>query len=395
MRRRTNEQIGIANLKVRAFEDYQGHTGMRVLHLDTERTWRGGEQQMCYLALGMQERGHAAHVVCRPASPCCERAKQMGLQVHPLPIRGDLDVVAAWRLARLADRLDMDILHAHTSRAHLAAVWAKRFSRRPLRCVVHRRVDFSIHKLPLRLSGLKYRSGVDRYIAITTAVKDVMTADGIPSERIAVVHSSTDLRRFDGVGRKAGLRPELGVPEGARLVGNIAAFVGHKGQKYLLDAVPEVLKEFPETFFLIIGDGALRGALEAQAEALEIGQRVVMPGFRDDIPHCLAEFDVFCMSSWAEGMGSVVLEAMAMRLPVVATRAGGLVELVSDGENGTLVAPRDGRALAEGICRLLRDPELGRRMGEAGRRTVEREFTVDRMVERTLAVYEEILADAY
>lgn len=366
---------------------------MNILHIDTERTWRGGEQQMCYLARGLLDRGHGAAVACRPGSECEERARELVLDVHPLSVHGDLDVLAARRLARLADLLGADILHAHTSRAHLHAVWAKRFSRRPLRCVVHRRVDFSIHKLPFRLSGLKYRRGVDRYIAVTAAVKDVMVRDGIASDRIVVIHSGTDLLRFRGVHRKPGLRQALGIPEDARVVGNVGFLVDHKDHANLLDAAADVLKEFPDAFFVIIGEGARRGRIEAKASALGIRDRLSLPGFRSDIPECLAEFDVFCLSSWGEGIGGVVLEAMAAGLPVVSTSAGGLAEVVKDGENGLLVPVRNSMALGGAIRRMLGDPESALRMAQAGRRTVERNFSVEQMVEKTVALYEQVLAE--
>lgn len=364
---------------------------LTVLHLNTERGWRGGEQQMCYLAQGLQSRGHAAHLACRPEGECLVRARGMGLPVHPVAIRGDLDVFAARRLGQLIDEIGADVVHAHTSRTHLAAMLAKRFSARKPRCIVHRRVDFSIHKLPLRLSGLKYRWGVDRYIAITEAVKGVMTADGIPAERISVVHSSVDLGRFDGVTRKPGLRGELGVPEGARVVGNVGALVGHKGQKHLVEAAAAVLKELPQTWFVIVGEGPLRGALESQARELGVADRLRMVGFRKDVPQCLLEFDVFCMSSVMEGLGTSVLEAMAMRRPVVATNAGGLAEAARDGVNALVAPAGDGASLGAALLRMLTDAGLSRRLAEEGRRTVEEEFTADRMVERTITVYRQVL----
>jgi glycosyltransferase involved in cell wall biosynthesis len=364
---------------------------LTALHLNTERGWRGGEQQMLYLAQGLRARGHAAHVACRPGGECLARVRAAGLPAHELSIRGDLDIFAARKLGRLIDEIGADVVHAHTSRTHVAAMLAKRFSARKPRCIVHRRVDFSIHKLPLRLSGLKYRWGVDRYIAITEAVKGVMIADGIPAERISVVHSSVDLGRFEGVARKPGLRAELGVPEGARVVGNVGALVGHKGQRFLLEAAALALKEAPETWFVILGEGPLRGALEAQARALGIAERVRLPGFRRDVPECLLEFDLFCMSSVMEGLGTSALEAMAMRRPVVATDAGGLAEVVRDGVNGLTAPAGDGPALGAALLRLLRDGALAARLAEEGRRTVEVEFTADRMVERTVAVYRQVI----
>ena len=347
---------------------------------------------MCYLARGMRERGHEPHVVCRAGSVCFERVKEMGLPAHEVAIRGDLDLLGARRVAKLADELDADILHAHTSRAHLAAAWGARFARGKPACVVHRRVDFSIHKLPFRLSGLKYRRGVDRYIAVTAAVKRMLIQDGIAPERIEVIHSGTDLSRFENLPRKEGLRAELGIPEGARVIGNVGFLVGHKAHEYLLEAAAMVLKDVPEAFVVVIGEGERREFLETKAAELGVSSRVSMPGFRRDIPECLREFDVFCLSSWGEGIGGVVLEAMAAGVPVVTAAAGGLDEVVRDGVNGILTPIRRSDALAEGILKVLGDADLARRLTEEGRRTVTDSFSVDRMVEKTLALYEDIFS---
>lgn len=364
---------------------------MVIVHADTERTWRGGERQMCTLARGLSGRGHASHIACRPGSPCEREAQRMGLPTHPLNVRGDLDLPAAWRLARLLDALKADIVHAHTARTHLVCAIAAQLARCKPHCIVHRRVDFSIHKLPLRLSGLKYRWGVDQYIAITSAVRDVMIADGIPPERISVVHSSVDLSRFENVVRLPGLRAEWNVPQEAPLVGAVGALVGHKAHRDLLDAAALILRQRPETHVVILGEGPLRPALEAQARALGIEGSVRLPGERPDIPACLLEFDVFCMSSRMEGLGSALLEAMAMRRPAVATNAGGLAEVARDGENALVAPAGDAAALAQCILRLLNDRFLAARLAEAGRRTVEQEFSAEKMVERTLEVYKQTM----
>jgi len=316
----------------------------------------------------------------------------MGLPAHPVLIRNDVDLLGMKRIADLADRLAVDIVHAHTSRAHLAAVAARHFARCRPRCVVHRRIDFSIHKLPLRLSGLKYRWEVDRYVAVTQAVKDVLADDGIPPDKIAVIHSGTDLSRFDHLPPQPALRQELGIPDRARVVGNVGFLVGHKGHEYLLEAAAQTLKEFPDAFFVIIGEGPMREGIQAQARTLGIEGRLSLPGFRNDVPHCLAQFEIFCLSSWGEGIGGVVIEAMAANVPVVTTNAGGLDEVVKDDRNGVIVPVRQSRALADGVRRLLREPETARRLARAARRTVEQNFTVGHMVEKTLALYEDLLA---
>jgi len=365
---------------------------LRTLHLNTEPTWRGGEQQMCYLVRGLMERGHSATVLCPPESPCRAKCESLGLPVIEFRTRGDLDLMAARRLARIVEETGADIVHAHTARTVVPAAACKLFTRRPVRCVAHRRVDFSIHKLPLRLSSLKYRWGIDRFIAITRAVREVMIADGIPAEKIDLIHSATDISRFDGVRRQPGLRKALGVPEGVRVVGAVGALVDHKDHATLLDAAPLVMRVVPDVFFLIIGEGPLRKALEDRARRLGISHALAMPGFRADVPLCLAEMEVFCQPSWGEGLGSAVIEAFAMRLPVVATCAGGLPELIRDGESGLLVPPRDPAALSRALLRVLTDPALARQLGEAGRRTAETDFTADRMVEKTIALYMALLA---
>jgi glycosyltransferase involved in cell wall biosynthesis len=248
--------------------------------------------------------------------------------------------------------------------------------------------------VPLRLAGLKYRWGIDRFIAITEAVKQVMIDDGLPAEKIDVIYSSTDVEHCARAKRVPGLRDELGIPDGARVVGNVAALVGHKGQAYLLEAAAGVLKECPEAFFLILGEGELRAELAARARDLGIDARVSMPGFRDDPLACMKELDVFVMSSWGEGMGSVVCEAMALELPIVVTRAGGLPEVIEHEVSGLTVPPRDPEALAAAILRLLNAPAEAATLAASARGAVERRFSVETMVDRTLLLYRRLLREA-
>ncbi len=218
-----------------------------------------------------------------------------------------------------------------------------------------------------------------------------MTADGIPQERIAVIHSSVDLARFDGLTRNPGLRAELGLPQNAPLIATVGALVPHKGQIHLIEAAAHVLRHAPDTWFLILGEGPLRPQLQARARQLNVAPRLLMPGFRNDVPRCLLESDLFCMPSVMEGLGTAALEAMALKRPVVATTAGGLAEVLRHGENGLAVPPADPPALADALLRLLKDPPLAERLAAEGRRTVEKEFTADRMVERTIELYRRLL----
>ena len=363
---------------------------LKTLHIDTERTWRGGEQQVLYLGSGLKARGHAVTVACQPASPLAERAGAAGLGVAEVRMRGEADFLAVWALRRLIRQGGFDVVHMHTAHAHALGCAAAALARRS-RTVVSRRTAFPA--AARFLGGFKYRHGVDRFIAISQAVKQTLLDAGVEERRVAVVHSGIDLARFEGVSSE-GLREELGVPPDAPVVGTVAALAPRKGHGELLAATRRVLEAEPGARLVLVGDGELRDALEAQAKELDIGHAVTFTGFRSDVPRWLGLFDVFVMPSHLEGLCTSVLDALAMRRPVVATRVGGLPEIVSDGETGLLVPPRAPEALAEAVVRLLRDRALGRRLGEAGRRKVEQEFSAESMIEGTLRVYHEVLNES-
>jgi len=357
------------------------------LHIDGERTWRGGEQQVLYLTAGLARRGHKVTVACQPGSPLAERAAAAGLAVAEVRMRGEADFVAVWALRRLIRRGGFDIVHMHTSHAHTLGSTAARLAARG-RTIVSRRVDFGVANN--LVSAVKYHHGVDRFIAISDAIRRVLLDGGVEPGRIAVVHSGIDLSRFEGV-EPGHFREEFGVAPDAPIVGNVAAMADHKGQRYLLAAMPRVLEAEPRARLFVLGEGELRPALEQQVADLGIGHAVTFAGFRADVAQWLAFFDVFVMSSHLEGLCTSVLDALAMRKPVVASRAGGLPEIVLHEETGLLVPPKEPEPLADAVVRLLRDRELGRRLGEAGRRRVEDHFSADAMVEGTLRVYDEVM----
>ncbi len=369
----------------------RGGRPVRILHVNTERTWRGGEQQNLWLATGLRDRGEESEVVARPGSALAERARAAGLPVHEIPLRGEWDLASVLSLRRLYGRRRPDIVHMHTSHAHTLGCLAR--IGRPLpRTVVSRRVDFSIYRNALRLSRWKYLWLGDRYVAISGAVRDVLVRDGIPADRIEVVPSGVDADRIERAERRD-LRAELGLPPGTPLVGDVAAFGWHKAQEVLVDAVPSLLRRVPDAHVVLVGDGECRPAVEERARALGLlGTRVRFLGFRDDVPEVLQSLDVFVMCSVMEGLCTSALDAQAAGVPVVASAVGGLVEAVADGETGLLVPPRDPEALADGVARLLLDRERAGRLGAAGRRRVREAFSVEAMVEGTRAVYGRVLA---
>jgi glycosyltransferase involved in cell wall biosynthesis len=370
---------------------------LRVLHLNTERTWRGGEQQTLYLMEGLRARGIEQLLVAQRGGALAERARALGLPVKELRMRGEADLFAVLELARLLREGRFTVLHAHTSHGHsLGALAAALLGSGRPRVLVARRVDFSIFRRSFfGLNRIKYVHGVDQYATVSRAIKEVLLKDGLPEARISVVHSGIDLARIDDAPRDdAKVRREFSVPEGDFLVGNVAHMADHKGQVYLVEAVPLVLERVPNATFAIVGDGELRVTLETRARELGVADRVRFPGFREDVPVILKALSVFVMPSHMEGLGTSVLDAMAAGAPVVGTTAGGMTEMIDHGRNGLVCPVRDQKALARAIVELLLDREKAAAFAAEARRLVVERFSKEAMVAKTVEIYGELLQEA-
>jgi len=335
-------------------------------------------------ALGQQARGHRVVLVAHPEGELRRRASDR-LETVPVGGYGDVDLRAGWQLSRLMKRWQPDVVHAHDPHAVAAGALALSIGTpesNPI-LVASRRVDFHIHGNAF--SRWKYRR-VTCFIAASRAIGDMLVEDGIEAQRVVTVHEGIDVDRVEQA-PTANIHEEFWLPAGVPVVGNIAALVPHKGQKHLVDAVPLVITQVPDAHVVILGEGELRPALERQVREMHLEKHVLLPGFRTDVLSLLKAFDIFVMASVTEGLGTSLLDAMAAARPIVATRAGGIPEVVVNEETGLLVPARDHERLASAIVRLLKDPDLRRRLAAAGLNRVRAEFSVDRMVDETLAVY--------
>ena len=357
------------------------------LHIDTARSWRGGQNQVLVTVLCLRALGHRAVLVAHPTGELRRRAEE-GLDLIPLAPRTEMDLGAAWRLSRVIKRLRPDIVHAHDPHGVAMAALALSMSTLPKkpRLVAARRVDFRLGRNAF--SRWKYRQ-VDCFICASEAIRQILLRDGVPQVRAVTVHEGIDFARVDAAPR-AELHQEFWLPHHAPLVGNVAALVPHKGQRHLIEAAAEVLRAEPDAHFIIAGEGELRESLEHQIRHHHLEKHVLLAGFRSDVLSLHKAFDIFVMSSLTEGLGTSLLDAMACGKPVVATTAGGIPEVVRDGETGFLVPPRDHHAMAAAIVRLLKDPGLRERMGAAGLERVRARFTSEAMVRNTLRVYQRI-----
>lgn len=356
----------------------------RILHVNTANTWRGGEQQVVYLVEGLQSRGHNNFVVCQPKSVLREKLFSSKTPVFPLAMHGEWDLIAAIKLAMIIKKNNIQILHLHTAHAHTLGLLAAKFNP-ACKVIVSRRVDFHIH------SRFKYKRGINKIITVSERIRQVLIEDKIDAEKIVAVHSGVDLERFNGIKSNGYIYKEFNLDGKTPIVGIVAALAPHKDHQNFLYAAGKLKEKYPRVKFLIVGEGELKQDLKILTRQLGLEKEVIFTGFRKDSLEIISTFDVFVLSSCLEGMGSVLLEAMALAKPIVATRTGGIPEVVLNGVTGILVSPGDSGELANGIMQLLGDNALAKEMGLKGKERV-KEFSKDKMVEKTEGIYKKIMS---
>lgn len=359
---------------------------IKVCHLDTERSWRGGEQQLLYLARGLRAAGDENLIAARTDSPLAERAGADGFRILPIDPMFEWDPLRAAALRKFLLAGGFDLLHAHT--AHAAALGALATLGTEIPLIISRRVDFHLSINPL--TRWKYRKAA-KVLTVSAAIRDVLIEDGITTGRIDVVYSGVDPARLEK-NEPVGRREEYGLPAAGALVGQVAALAPHKDPINFVRSVAVLKKRHSNISGVMVGTGPLTQQVRAEVDGLGLSNSIHLLGFREDAHRVLRHFDVFVLSSYLEGLGTSILDAMVLGVPVVATRTGGIPEMVEDGVSGLLVPPRDPQALADAVERVLQDAALRDKLRQGGYRTAER-FTTGAMVEATRRAYREVLGN--
>ena len=357
---------------------------MRILLVDLERTWRGGQSQALLLLRGLRERGHTAELVTPSGSALAERAGRAGIAVHDTAARD-----RRWGAARLVRSLlreqRFDIVHANEAHALTAAWLARAHRRAPL--VAARRVTFPLSRGYLSLA--RYRAAAC-IVAISHAVRAQLLAARLAPQRITIVADGVEVPPPVSSEQRRDARERWNFTAGEQVLAFVAPLTAEKGHALLLEAFAAIRRKAPHCRLLLAGDGPLRARLEEQARAAHLVPDVRFAGFVEEIDSVYAACDVFLFPSLSEGAGTSLLSAMAHALPVVALASGGVTEILENGSNGLLVQEASPAALAGAATRLLADGEQARKLGEAARETVAAKFSADRMVEATLAVFERV-----
>ncbi|MGQ9618626.1 MAG: glycosyltransferase family 4 protein [Candidatus Aminicenantia bacterium] len=361
-----------------------------LVHIDCGKEWRGGQSQALYLVKGLKERRYDVTLICQKGSALHHRAEEESVEVYPLKIKSEFDFISAFKISKILKKKRAKIIHFHDSHSVMPGILASIFYPVPIK-IPARKVDFSTRGNPFR--KLKYDKLVTAVIAVSKGVKDVLVKDGIPEPKIHLIYEGTDLKKFEIGGTKEEWKERLGLSRNKFIAGIVAHLADHKGHIYLIQSAKILKEKGAELEILIIGDGELKDFLISKTKELGIEDMVKFLGFRKDIPYLLKAIDLFVLSSYLEGLCTSLLDAMASKLPIVATRTGGIPEAVEDGVNGILVPPRDPSALAEAIYKLYKNRELLNDLGEKGYERVKNMFSVERMVENTINLYNKLLKE--
>ncbi|MBT3879362.1 MAG: glycosyltransferase family 4 protein [Candidatus Scalindua sp.] len=309
------------------------------------------------------------------------------------------DLLAFISIYRLIKRIRPHIVHTHTSKAGLLGRLAAFLARVPV--IIHTPHGHVFHSyygpfmtrifiIAERILSLM----TDKIAALTDRERDEHLEQGVASiEKYTIIHSGVMLQQIMNMnidietGKK-----EFGIPQNSNVIGVVGRLVPIKGHKYLVSAAKRIIKEFDNTVFVFVGDGYLESRLEKQAESLGVRKHIIFAGWRKDVIEVLDLFDILVLPSLNEGMGKVLIEGMALGKPIVASRVGGIIDLVKNGDNGILVSPRDSDALGEAILTLIRNKNLAQRLGEYGKANISPEYDTFVMVRQIEEMYENMLS---
>ncbi|MBI3804402.1 MAG: glycosyltransferase family 4 protein [Nitrospirae bacterium] len=356
--------------------------------MDTSRGFGGQQEWILRLSAALIKSGHRVVLICRPDTPLARKGAERGIPLWTLSVRNSLDLRAVLSLARLICQEEVEVVHTHNAVTSWLAWFAGHawplVPRRPVLVRTRHLANKSRYRFPYRLLS-------DRVVAVSEYLRSYLVEELRLSPAKVVVSSpgiDTDLYRTASVER--GVHEEFGIPSGVPVIGTVAFLRKEKGQSVLIEAAPAILARFPETRFLLVGSGGDEKNLRRQVREEGLEQHFIFTGYRSDIPRLLAAVDLFVAPSLKEALGISILEAMAMEKPVVASGVGGILEVISNRENGLLVPSGNAAALSAALLFLLVHPKRAEQLGRRARRTVEERYNLQHAVEQTVALYRHI-----
>jgi len=372
---------------------------LAVLQTCFSPSWGGLEMQALDVSLRLAARGHRLTLACATGTRLAAEAAQARLERFELDVHGYLHLGAAWRLAQRIRAGAIQVVHSQHSRDLATVVPALAMARSHAPLLLSKRMGSYVAKKDPYHRMLYAR--VAMVLAISEVIRrNVVVTTPVPAARVATLHDAVDAHRFSPAAVDRGAaRRALGFPGDEIVIGMVGRFSPGKGHEEFLDAASRLKRTHPEVRFVIVGEASHGEAdyergIRARAMELALGDTLTFAGFRPDVPQVMRALDILAFPSHAEAFGVVLIEAMAMELPVVSTNCDGVLDIVMDGETGVYVPAKDGAALAGALARMIADPLMRARMGRAGRKRVLERFDDERQTRAIEGFYDAALGRA-
>lgn len=355
------------------------------MHIEAGRHLYGGARQVLFIMQGLNKLGHKNILVCPTNTEIADAASTFS-EVVPITLKGDLDIGLTARLIKVIRQYRPDIIHVHSRRgADFFGGIAARLTSTP--CVLSRRVDNPERNIFGKIKYLFY----DKVIAISSAIGRELEKQKVPKKNIRIIHSAVDAEFFDTHYDRKAFDKEFSIDNHQIVIGVIAQLIPRKGHRYLLNALPDILKKHANITVLFFGQGAEQQALEAEVSNKSLCQHVRFEGFRPDLPQWIGCLDIVVHPADMEGLGVSLLQAGAARVPMIGTNAGGIPEIILNRQTGLLIEPGDVMGLHNALLELIEDPSLGRELGLNANNHIKHFFSINSMVQGNLDVYEELI----
>ncbi len=370
---------------------------LNILQSCFSQSWGGLEIQAFEVSRNLHRMGHTVHVAGSVGSRHIQEAANSGLRTVPYDVTGYFHPVIAWKLSQLIRREDIDIIHCQHSKDLATVVPAMKLSRKSVPIVLSKRVGSYISKKDI-FHQFTFRH-VSRVLAVSRVIaENIIQTTPIDHQRVSVLHDAVDTDFFSPENSDRNrMRGEFGMTEKNTVVGFAGRFTPGKGHEQLLEAAAILRRKNPDVRFLVVGEAShgeqfYEHSMRSMAHDKNLQDIVIFTGFRKDIRDVMSAFDILAFPSHAESFGMVLIEAMAMELPVVSTNCDGVLDIVVEGETGLYAHPRSGEELALALERFIRDPQLRTKMGKAGRRRVENNFSQKEQTKALDRIYRELLS---
>ncbi|GAB6099423.1 glycosyltransferase family 4 protein [Halanaerocella petrolearia] len=359
--------------------------GLNILHIHSAKHFGGGEVHLYQLAKGLSARGHNLILALR--EPMVEKFSELDVKIEELPLRNVLDLSSITRLVKIITENQVDIIHVHRGKGYWLGITSAKLARRG-------KVVATRHILKPLGKGYVYSrlyENVSRFIAVSNEVKNILVQENkIADEKIDVVYNGVDIKEFSSDVANHSLKQEFEIKNNELVVGAVGRLGATKNQE-LLVKVAAKLKDKVDVKYLIVGEDSspnqnYKNKLEKLIKEFKLEDKVILTGFREDIPQLMSIFDILVVPSQEESFGIVAIEAMAMKKPVVASSVGGLKEIIQDNKTGFLV-PLVEEEFIDRLLKLINDTKLREKMGQEGYKRVVDKFTIEAMIEQTEKLY--------